>query len=291
LDPQLLLDFLTDRLQIWRVMQDVSDFGLADDPNRKETKAEEEYDEVQQWWSGVVETQSVKVRQQGSTFQLILRELSLRSFSTLLPAAILGHHRAKLFPAASATDALSQRLVPAPSPFKDRSLMSLDRSARRKERESQQLVAQSPTMKRLIGKSNSTLPGPSDHDIFKVPSLPTKKHAAMTSMQREAARVSATLSSTGQERTQQPPRKQERPQPLARAPSLPGSSKGLFNRREVSLSRRSSGLGLKKRLRAEAESKEPPAIEKEKEPRRRKSASPRSEFRCLINQGHAALTK
>jgi hypothetical protein len=56
LDPELLLDFLTDRLQIWRVMKDVSDMGLAAQPQGTE-KVEEQLDEVQVWWKEVVETQ------------------------------------------------------------------------------------------------------------------------------------------------------------------------------------------------------------------------------------------
>lgn len=62
LDPQLLLDFLTDRLQIWRVMQDVSDIGLTDDAIKTDARAEQELDEVQQWWNAVIETQWVSER-------------------------------------------------------------------------------------------------------------------------------------------------------------------------------------------------------------------------------------
>lgn len=62
LDPQLLLDFLTDRLQIWRVMQDVSDIGLTDDAIQTDARAEQELDEVQQWWNAVIETQWVSER-------------------------------------------------------------------------------------------------------------------------------------------------------------------------------------------------------------------------------------
>ena len=56
LDPALLLDFLTDRLQIWRVMKDVGDMGLAAQPQGSQ-KVEEELDEVQVWWKEVVEAQ------------------------------------------------------------------------------------------------------------------------------------------------------------------------------------------------------------------------------------------
>lgn len=56
LDPQMLLDFLTDRLQIWRVMQDVSGIGLSETV-KPDAEAEEELDEVQRWWKDVVELQ------------------------------------------------------------------------------------------------------------------------------------------------------------------------------------------------------------------------------------------
>lgn len=56
MDPELLLDFLTDRLQIWRVMKDVSDMGLGAQPQGAES-VEEELDEVQVWWNEVVEAQ------------------------------------------------------------------------------------------------------------------------------------------------------------------------------------------------------------------------------------------
>lgn len=61
LDPSMLLDFLTDRMQIWRVMKDVSEIdvaGLGDtqegEANEKVQK-EEERDTIQRWWQDVVE--------------------------------------------------------------------------------------------------------------------------------------------------------------------------------------------------------------------------------------------
>lgn len=165
--------------------------------------------------------------------------------------------------------------------------MSLDRSARRRERENQQLIAQSPTMKRLIGsKTNSartvTMSTVArESDIFKVPVVPTKKKQTdveSTNPDPAGAQECTTnmTMASGTGRPHQPPRKQERPKPLARAASLTNSSKSLFNRREVSLSRRSSGLGLKKK--GHSESKDALLVQqKDKEPHRRKSTSPRSE--------------
>lgn len=61
LDPELLLDFLTDRLNIWRVMKDVKLLGMGDasaaEPKAgPEVAAIEDKDEVQDWWEQVVET-------------------------------------------------------------------------------------------------------------------------------------------------------------------------------------------------------------------------------------------
>lgn len=61
LDPELLLDFLTDRLNIWRVMKDVKSLGVLDLPTQtavpggEKVVAEETKDEVQVWWEDVVE--------------------------------------------------------------------------------------------------------------------------------------------------------------------------------------------------------------------------------------------
>lgn len=65
LDADMLLDFLTDRMQIWRVMQDVSDLAFAADVPLVEKEAKvkfvpvEERDAVQVWWADVVEPLSV----------------------------------------------------------------------------------------------------------------------------------------------------------------------------------------------------------------------------------------
>ncbi|KAM0755743.1 hypothetical protein T439DRAFT_376047 [Meredithblackwellia eburnea MCA 4105] len=164
LDPELLLDFLTDRLQIWRVTREFEGLGTAssnlqggaDGGNSKngsglaEGKVELEKDEVHLWWEDVVEP----------------------LFSPRLATEVLAPHRLKLFPASSFTESLSTRLEPAPSPFKrktvdffpstkvvdpgpwptDRSLLSLDKSAtRRRTQQAEMRVAESPTMKRLLG--------------------------------------------------------------------------------------------------------------------------------------------
>lgn len=108
-----------------------------------------------------------------------------------------------------------------------------------------------------------------DGDTFKIPAPPKRKAAELSKQDAPAAASNSTAPATNRP---QPPRKQERPRPLYRSISLVSSSKGLFNRREVSLSRRPSGLGLKKKRDAEKDAKA------DKEPRRRKSASPKSEL-------------
>lgn len=63
LDPSMLLDFQTDRMQIWRVMQEVSDLNVAAAvADGKATAKEKEIkqlippkDLVQEWWADVVE--------------------------------------------------------------------------------------------------------------------------------------------------------------------------------------------------------------------------------------------
>ncbi|SCV68318.1 BQ2448_439 [Microbotryum intermedium] len=229
LDPELLLDFLTDRLQIWRVMRDVDALGLggsdsqASDPKKKEGVEVEDRDEVQQWWLDVVEA----------------------LFGPHASPELLSHHRAKLFPSATPADALAIRLAPAPSPFKTRSLLSLDKSARRKERDQWPLVVESPTMKRLLGLSSV------NHDSFKVPILPFRSKPGDKAAASPASKsTSSKADHTSHEKTSdaaaprsKPPRKQ--PRPLPRGDSLISSSKGLFNRREVSFGKPKPGSGIK----------------------------------------------
>ncbi|GAA5870174.1 hypothetical protein JCM3774_002612 [Rhodotorula dairenensis] len=157
LDPAMLLDFQTDRLQIWRVMQDVAEMNVAAIAAGEQATAKEKEmkqivshrDVVQEWWADVVEP----------------------NFRTRVDTATLSHHRIKLFPAStSQADRLAQRLVPAPSPFKARSLLSLEKSARKREAKAgEQRVAESPTMKRLL-RGASSAAGQQGGDVFKVPS-------------------------------------------------------------------------------------------------------------------------
>lgn len=63
LDPAMLLDFQTDRLQIWRVMQDVAEPNVAAIASGEQATAKEkemkqiavQRDVVQDWWADVVE--------------------------------------------------------------------------------------------------------------------------------------------------------------------------------------------------------------------------------------------
>lgn len=210
------------------------------------------------------------------------------SYASSTSDTLRKHHRTKLFPSATTSDALSVRLEPAPSPFKDRSLLSLDKSARRKEwKQDQKHITESPTMKRLVGKvarKGRAASDELDDNVFKVP-LPPKRRTTDPSNATSTAATETDSTSTTSDappRTR-PPRKQERPRPLPRGDSLAGSSKGLFNRREVSLSRRPSGVGLKKK-KEEAEKEKREAAEKaEARKRKRKSVSPKSEsFPCRL---------
>ncbi|GAA5913964.1 hypothetical protein JCM8208_007012 [Rhodotorula glutinis] len=252
LDADMLLDFLTDRMQIWRVMQDVSDLAFAADVPLVEKEAKvkfvpvEERDAVQVWWADVVEP----------------------LFRTRIDASVLSHHRLKLFPAAtSQADRLAQRLEPAPSPFKARSLLSLEKSARRREvREGERRVAESPTMKRLMSMSgltgkaqerdagraatlaasatatasaSSRALGEQDGDVFKLPSKPSRRQDALDDAVAPVAPVAPRP---------RLPRKQERPRPLHRGDSSSAGIPDALKRRVVSLgkqagSRTKSGIG------------------------------------------------
>ncbi|GAA5834170.1 hypothetical protein JCM9279_004235 [Rhodotorula babjevae] len=241
LDAAMLLDFLTDRMQIWRVMQDVSDLAFAVDVPLVEKEAKvkfvpvEERDAVQVWWADVVEP----------------------LYRNRIDASVLSHHRLKLFPAAtSQADRLAQRLEPAPSPFKARSLLSLEKSARRREvREGERRVAESPTMKRLMSMSGLTgkvkerdagrasaavgssaaaaasAAGRSQDeqgggDVFKLPSKPSRRQDALDG---GAAPADAAASRP------RLPRKQERPRPLPRGDSSSAGIPDALKRRVVSL--------------------------------------------------------
>ncbi|GAA5832226.1 hypothetical protein JCM11251_004285 [Rhodosporidiobolus azoricus] len=276
LDPSMLLDFLTDRMQIWRVMKDVADLDVIGNGDTQEAekqekvKVMEERDAVQVWWQDIVEP----------------------LFRTHVDASVLSHHRLKLFPAPSQADRVAQRLAPAPSPFKARSLLSLERSARRREQqEGQKMVVESPTMKRLMSmpslgwggeKGKEGQPG----NIFKVPSLPTKRKDSLDSSAAVATDETATASTTSISKdpsssssSRRLPRKQERPRPLPRGDSSTAGAKDVLKRREVSVIKRkpaaaAAGLGLKKSagavLGGSGEKKE-----EEGRKRKRKSISPK----------------
>ncbi|GAA5980201.1 hypothetical protein JCM10908_001573 [Rhodotorula pacifica] len=213
LDPAMLLDFQTDRLQIWRVMQDVSELNVAaivagEQATAKEKEMKqivEQRDVVQDWWADVVEP----------------------SFRTRVDAATLSHHRIKLFPAStSQADRLAQRLAPAPSPFKTRSLLSLEKSARKREAKAgEQRVAESPTMKRLL-KGASSASGHAGGDVFKVPSSRTGRR-----VQQEA--TASDTSSQIQQSVAAKPRSSlqaERSRPLPRGDSTAGATEVLQRR-------------------------------------------------------------
>ncbi|BGP21649.1 hypothetical protein JCM10295v2_000524 [Rhodotorula toruloides] len=234
LDPAMLLDFLTDRMQIWRVMRDVGGIGIVGEGKEREAKERfevvEEKDLVQLWWLDIVEP----------------------LYRTRVDTTILSHHRLKLFPS-SATQAarLAQRLEPAPSPFKVRSLLSLEKSARKREmREDERRVAQSPTMKRLMGlkglgdkgkeKEKVKAVAGDEYDVFKVPGVPLNR--------KDSGEAPADYPSTTAPRPRLP-RKQERPRPLPRGDNMAGVP-DVLKRRVVSLSKKpsASSVAVKKEV-------------------------------------------
>ncbi|BGO92850.1 hypothetical protein NBRC10512_007970 [Rhodotorula toruloides] len=249
LDPAMLLDFLTDRMQIWRVMRDVGGFGIA--AEGMEEVVVEEKDLVQVWWLDIVEP----------------------LFRTRVDSTILSHHRLKLFPS-SATQAarLAQRLEPAPSPFKARSLLSLEKSARKREmREDERRVAQSPTMKRLMGlkglgagrkEKEEKETGGEDDDVFKIPVVPLKR--------KDSTDAPSDAASTAAPRPRLP-RKQERPRPLPRGDNMAGVP-DVLKRRVVSLSKKpsASSVAVKKKVASKADADDSHALK-----RKRKAVSPK----------------
>ncbi|GAA6047320.1 hypothetical protein JCM3770_001885 [Rhodotorula araucariae] len=273
LDAAMLLDFLTDRMQIWRVMKDVSDLDFAADVPLvdKEARAQflpaEERDAVQVWWADVVDP----------------------LFRTHVDASVLAHHRVKLFPAVTTqAERLAQRLEPAPSPFKARSLLSLEKSARRRElREGERRVAESPTMKRLmsmsglsskgkereasIGPAGKTRP-PDDGDVFKVPGKPARRQDYIVEGMGADLTVANGASSSNRPRL---PRKQERPRPLPRGDSSAAGISDALKRRCVSLGRKpsSSSVGTKKGALAKAANEQQEDVDSRT--RKRKSMSPK----------------
>ncbi|KAK4057698.1 hypothetical protein OIO90_001346 [Microbotryomycetes sp. JL221] len=262
LDPELLLDFLTDRLQIWRVMKDVGNIGFdSSEEKAQDPKDQEELDEVQSWWKDVVE----------------------HRYAAQVSEKTLSHHRAKLFPSQTTGDALSVRIEPEPSPFKARSLLSLDKSARQKERtENAYAVAQSPTMRRLV-KLAGRQPGAqasedvAEHEVFKIPSVvrQTDEH---NDTKRLVGPEDTDMDVTGvvDKQAKSPPmRKQDRSKGLSRTQSMIAPSKALFNsRREVSLPRKPTAPALKRKAAGE-EGEKKAVMRKEGEVRQRKNPSPK----------------
>ncbi|GAA5869698.1 hypothetical protein JCM1840_000560 [Sporobolomyces johnsonii] len=174
LDPALLLDFLTDRLQIWRVMKDVSflDMGQSELQEVEKNKQQvlEQRDAVQEWWADVVEP----------------------LFRSHVDPSILSHHRAKLFPDAPPE---SSTAAVAAEPYEARSLMSLEKSARRRDlRENQAMMSESPTMKRLmsmplLGKDGAD----KEKDVFKMPLPPKRRGSAIDAVVSSTEHAGASL--------------------------------------------------------------------------------------------------
>lgn len=227
-------------------------------------------------------------------------------YANHLPLTLLQHHRTKLFPTTSSTASLSSRLVPEPSPFKsrDRTLMSLDKSARRRgeaQAEKERGIMESPTMKRLAkGNSASMMLGmgltghgtEDKNDVFKMPSLRSRNSLTKDDVIVPVSTVASTSAILPAVASTKAPRKQLRPLPLTTASSVDLStssrptsnvttSKALFNntRREVSLTRRPS-LGPYTSGSSKLEHARGKSTVEDEEPKRkkRKSVSPRSTF-------------
>ncbi|GAA5921876.1 hypothetical protein JCM1841_000958 [Sporobolomyces salmonicolor] len=231
LDPALLLDFLTDRLQIWRVMKDVSFLDVTQSESQEGDKNKqqvlEQRDAVQEWWADVVEP----------------------LFRSHVDPSILSHHRAKLFPDAPPE---SSTAADAAEPYEARSLMSLEKSARRRElRENQAMMSESPTMKRLMAMS---LPGKDgadkEKDVFKIPLPPKRRgsaiYAAASSTESAGTSLGNGLDPAASTSTAclRRPRKQERPRPLPRGDSSSSSMTDLLKRQLPPSSRSTETLTL-----------------------------------------------
>ncbi|GAA6012620.1 hypothetical protein JCM11491_005456 [Sporobolomyces phaffii] len=248
LDPPLLLDFLTDRLQIWRVMQSLSTQDDAETQDSGKQEIVETRDAVQEWWADIVDP----------------------LYRDIVPEDVLAHHRIKLFPDGP-TD---PRSTSQAALYEERSLMSLDKSARRRDlRESQAIVSESPTMKRLMSLSSLAVDKQRGDEVFKMPLPPTRRNTSTTSTSGPADSTSdSTMLAPEQDSNARSrlPRKQERPRPLPRGDSATANMKDMLKRREVSLSRRASVTGVSKKGKVEAD----PANKEIGRKRKRKSASP-----------------
>ncbi|GAA5923128.1 uncharacterized protein JCM15063_003543 [Sporobolomyces koalae] len=236
LDPALLLDFLTDRLQIWRVMQGLSTEDDLETAERSKTDVVETKDCVQEWWSDIVEP----------------------LFRNDVGSDVLAHHRVKLFPDSATLDSNVNRQAAL---YEERSLMSLDRSARRRDlRESQAIIAESPTMKRLMSFGHQPGDKVNNEETFKMPPLPS--HSAST--------TSTTIDRSRNDRDAARKQKQDRARKLPRGDSATANMREMLKRREVSLSKttRVSGAAKSKSGDGKGESEE------FRRKRKRKSASP-----------------
>ncbi|GAA5899560.1 uncharacterized protein JCM6883_005260 [Sporobolomyces salmoneus] len=246
LDPALMLDFLTDRLQIWRVMQGLALEDELDGEEAEKKEVVETRDTVQEWWADIVEP----------------------LYRNNVNEEALLHHRIKLFP--DATNDSSSKTQAAL--YEERSLMSLDKSARRRDlRESQAIISESPTMKRLMSKSSLGGGKPKSTEIFKVPLPPLPRNSSSVSLAPTNDGDDSSMRSQEKESTTRPrlPRKQERPRPLPRGDSAATNMKDILKRREVSMARKTSVTGVKKKGKTEGE-----AGKDGSRKRKRKSASP-----------------
>lgn len=225
-----------------------------------------------------------------------------RRFLSLVPSTLLAHHRAKLFPSPTSSISLSSRIIPAPSPFKmkDRTLLSLDKSARKsKEWNEASRIVESPTMRRLTaGRGGSVVARELEGigEVFKLPAARKKLGSTNSSTSLELDSRFASLSTARSaspkddppplpnvEAPSRAPRKQIRPLPRGDGRlAANGSSKALFNRREVSTTRRSTSVGVGKKVEKERGNTASIVIASTSEEgglpkgRKRKSVSPRS---------------
>ena len=196
--------------------------------------------------------------------------------------------------------------------MKDRSLLSLDKSARKsKEWNEASRIVESPTMRRLTAGRAATV-GVSRElegmgEVFKLPAarknLGPTKSASSLELDDRFADLSTTISTTRSTSprddptllpttTEAPrkraPRKQIRPLPRGDGRlASNGSSKALFNRREVSTTRRSTSAGVGKKIVETSKGNtasiviSSAVVEVVPRGRKRKSVSPRSGSPCL----------
>lgn len=154
--------------------------------------------------------------------------------------------------------------------------MSLDKSARRRDlRDSQALVAESPTMKRLLSMPSLAREAKekgNGEDVFKMPLPPIRRNGSNeSSISEESGEAGKRVQEGDSTARTRLPRKQERPRPLPRGDSATSNMRDMLKRREVSLARKTSTAGIKKKTKDSGEGNE---IGRK---RKRKSASPQSE--------------